>query len=73
MPYTGHMKVKDLPPEKLYTRQHVAMLLSVSTKTVDRILRRENLPVVRIGALIRIPQSTLDDMLVASPFHKEGV
>lgn len=49
--------------EKLYTRLNVASILSVHERTVDRIIKAYNLPIVRIGNLVRIPKKTLDALI----------
>lgn len=54
------MKEKN---EQLYTREHVAKILIVHVRTVDRIIRAYNVPIVHIGSLIRIPQSSLDILI----------
>ena len=44
----------EAPVSLLYTKSKVAFLLGVSLRTVDRLIEREELPVVRIGRTVRI-------------------
>jgi len=44
------------------TRREVAAALGVSQSTVDRLIKRGALPVVRLGRLVRIPERALEDL-----------
>ncbi len=47
---------------KYLTRQEVAAALGVSRRTVDRLIKRGALPVVRLGRLVRIPEKALEEL-----------
>lgn len=49
--------------ERLLTAQEVADLLRVSTMTVYRLIRRGDLPAVKVGRSYRVIQSELDRYL----------
>jgi len=49
--------------EKLFTKQQVADHLQVSTRTVDRLIHRLNIPVFHIGRQVRIPESSVKMIL----------
>jgi len=50
--------------EKLYTRQEVASILKVHVRTVDRMLTRDDIPIIPVGdRIIRIPESSLELIL----------
>jgi len=46
--------------ENLFTKQQVSDHLQVSTRTVDRLIHRLNIPVFHIGRQVRIPESSID-------------
>jgi excisionase family DNA binding protein len=46
----------------LISISEVAVRLSVSEKTVRRLIARGELPAVRIGALIRVPVESIDTL-----------
>ena len=45
------------------SKQDVATLLSVSTKTVERLVRRGEFPVYKIGKAVRIKREDIDRYL----------
>lgn len=47
----------------LMTRQEAAELLRVSLPTLDRLLRQNKLPVIRIGKSVRFRKSSLQAMI----------
>lgn len=50
--------------EDLYTRQEVAKILKVHVRTVDRMLSRDEIPVIQIGGrIVRISESSLKSMI----------
>jgi len=49
--------------EKLFTKKQIAELLQISIRTVDRRIKSLNLPVCKIGRLVRIPGSSLKLMI----------
>jgi len=55
------------PPEseRLYSIAEVARLWAVSRDHVERLLAKDELRHVRVGALRRIPASALDEYVVA--------
>ena len=46
-------------PKLLVTKQEAAEMLSVSTRTIDRLLQGKELPYRRIGHSVRIPFDSL--------------
>ncbi len=57
-----HIEQEDLD-DKLLTIEQVAASLSVCTKTVRRLVRREELPQVRIGRCVRFRLSDVKQIL----------
>ena len=51
------------PPPRLLTIKEVASLLQVSDKTVRRLIEREELPAMKLGAQWRIDPRDLDRAL----------
>jgi len=49
--------------ETLYTKNEIAQYLRVSVRTVDRLVQESQLQVYRIGRQIRIPESTVQQIL----------
>ena len=49
--------------EALFTKKQIAELLQISIRTVDRRIKSLNLPVFKIGRLVRIPKSSLKLMI----------
>jgi len=46
---------------KIYhTRKDVAEIYIISVKTVDRLIRKLDIPIIKIGGQIRIPDSSLE-------------
>ena len=60
-------------PADLLTRAEVARYLSVSDRTVSRLMRTGKLPALRIGRAVRIRQSDLFDMLNVKPSISAGL
>ena len=50
-------------PEPLYTVAEAAEILRVSQKTVRRLIKSEQLRVIRIGGLLRIDPMDLQDLI----------
>ena len=48
---------------KLLTVQEVAEILRVTPNTVYRWIKRGRLPVVRIGYLVRLPASAIENLI----------
>lgn len=48
---------------KLLTVQEVATILRVTPNTVYRWIKRGRLPVVRIGYLVRVPASAIENLI----------
>ena len=44
---------------KLFTKIQAAELLQVSTRTIDRLILRLNLPSYKVGRQVRIPEASL--------------
>jgi excisionase family DNA binding protein len=49
--------------EDLYTLKEVAQLLKVSERTIGRLIRKNDIPIYRIGRQVRIPESSFRLML----------
>lgn len=50
--------------ETLFTKKEVAEYLKVSERTVDRLIQEMGLLVYKVGHQIRIPESTLMQLMV---------
>lgn len=50
--------------ETLFTKKEVAAYLKVSERTVDRLIQEMSLLVYKVGHQIRIPESTLMQLMV---------
>lgn len=48
---------------KLLTVQEVATILRITPNTVYRWIKRSRLPVVRLGYLVRIPESAIENLI----------
>lgn len=48
---------------RAYTREEAAQALTISTRTLDRLIRGGRLAVVKIGARILIPATEVDRLL----------
>jgi len=46
--------------DKLFTKQQVADHLQVSTRTVDRLIKKMKIPIFKVGSHVRIPESSID-------------
>ena len=53
------MSIKNEPPRLLYTRKDAARLLSISTRSLDYLIGKGRLKVVRKGGLVMIPHAEL--------------
>ena len=59
--------------EDLYTRQEVAKILKVHVRTVDRMVSRDEIPVIQIGGrIVRIPESSLKSMTKSKTLSGEA-
>jgi len=59
-----------------YTREQLARQLTLSVKTIDRLILRGQLKALKIGRSVRISQDQLDEFLKRSiydPFENNGV
>jgi excisionase family DNA binding protein len=54
------MEARELYEEKVYTVGEVAVIFRVPPETVRRLIRRGDLPAVRLGRTYRIPRSVID-------------
>jgi excisionase family DNA binding protein len=54
-----------LLPE-FYTREDVARLLQVSLRSVDEMLKRNEIPRTKLGRIVRIPRAQLEAVLAES-------
>jgi excisionase family DNA binding protein len=56
-------------PERLYTRKQACERLNCSLSTLERLIRRGEIPVVRMGRKILIRESALERWIEA---HEES-
>ncbi|MDP6400602.1 MAG: helix-turn-helix domain-containing protein [Candidatus Marinimicrobia bacterium] len=49
--------------EELFTKKDAAAYLKVSTRTIDRLIGRLDIPVFQVGRQIRIPESSLNMLM----------
>lgn len=59
-----------------YSKKELSQLLSMSTRTIDRLIFSGKLKSFKIGRSVRISQNQLDDFLKGSvydPFENNGV
>ena len=54
------MQTQQPYAEKVYTVTEIATIFRISPKAVRRLIRRGELPAIRLGRAYRIPQSTID-------------
>ena len=48
---------------KLVSKSQAAALLGVSEKTIDRMIARDELPAMKLGGLVRIPEAAVQRIL----------
>ena len=58
--------------EPLFTKKEAAAYLKVSERTVDREIDRLGLKVYKVGRSVRIPESSLKQMLKETTPYKVG-
>ncbi len=56
----------------LYTKKQAAIALSVSERTIDRLVKKGELPVVQIGRNIRIPRQAVFDWIEGRTSYNLG-
>jgi len=61
------METRELYRDKVYTVDEVAAIFRVPSDTVRRLIRRGDLPAIRLGRVFRIPKSVIDDYFDLSP------
>ena len=49
--------------EALFTKKQISEMLQISIRTVDRRIKSLNLPIVQVGRLVRIPESSFQLMI----------
>ena len=57
---------------ELLSRRDAAKLLGVTDRHVDRLIRQEGLPAVRLGRRVLIPRDELEQWLQARTQRKGG-
>ncbi|HXX17965.1 MAG TPA: helix-turn-helix domain-containing protein [Candidatus Acidoferrum sp.] len=57
---------------KLLTVQEVATILRITPNTVYRWIKRDNLPVVRLGYLVRVPLSAIEKLIAGNEQRKNA-
>jgi len=58
--------------KEVYTPQEIAKKLSISAKTVHRMLDAGELPVIHLGRLKRVPRERFDDWLTTQKKNADG-
>ena len=48
---------------KLVSKSQAAAMLSVSERTIDRMLARDELPSMKLGGQVRIPEAAVTQLL----------
>ena len=59
-------------PERLYSRKQACERLNCSLSTLERLIRRGDLPIVRMGKKILIRESALERWIEAHEERKES-
>ena len=59
--------------QELMTIEELAKLLKVSTRTIRRVIKRRELPVIRIGRQFRFRRQDIDDWLDSQTMSKSEV
>ncbi len=54
--------------EILYTKQEVAKYLKVSTRTIERLIIKLDIPIYNIGRQVRIPESSQQLLMRSNSF-----
>ena len=54
------METGELYKTRVYTVDEVATIFRVPANTVRRLIRRGDLPAIRLGRLYRVPESVID-------------
>ncbi len=57
---------------EIFTKQHAAKHLNISTRTIDRLIFSGQLKAYKIGRSVRISQEQLDEFLEASVLDSFG-
>lgn len=57
---------------QLLSRHDAAKLLGVTDRHVDRLIRREGLPHVRLGRRVLIPRAELERWVASRTTHQRG-
>jgi len=61
------MDSRQLYPDTVYTVDEVAIIFRVPSDTVRRLIRRGDLPAIRLGRRYRVPKSVIDDYFNLPP------
>lgn len=61
------METRELYRDKVYTVDEVAAIFRVPPDTVRRLIRRGDLPAIRLGRVLRVPKSVIDDYFDLPP------
>jgi excisionase family DNA binding protein len=61
------METQELYRERVYTVDEVAAIFRVPSDTVRRLIRRGDLPAIRLGRVYRVPRSVIDDYFDLPP------
>jgi len=62
-----NMETSELYKERVYTVDEVAAIFRVPSGTVRRLIRRGDLPAIRLGRTYRVPRSVIDDYFDLPP------
>jgi excisionase family DNA binding protein len=58
--------------ERLYTKSEAAELLNISQRFVTRLVLERRIRFVKVGRLVRIPHSAIEDLLVTGTVERIG-
>jgi excisionase family DNA binding protein len=61
------MEVATAPAETLYTKAEAAAYLKLSTNTVDRLMKSEQIPYKKFGKSVRFTKEALDNYNTQKP------
>lgn len=62
----------SLRDDPLYTRGEAAEILNVTLRFVTRCVQERRIRYIRVGRMVRIPESALREYLVANSVRKHG-
>ena len=67
----GH-RTPPVELERLYTKAETAELLNISQRFVTRLVLERRIRFVKVGRLVRIPRSAIEELLVTGTVERIG-